>query len=183
MSLCYARLIKILTDNYAKNHTLSFLVSALFLSFASADVVSRTVRVSYQTNASHEDGATNAYRVFVDDIVWWPVDHTWFGADGTLTIDPVAGGCFCEIAGDRQAQHMTVAYVDPGRVLRLTGGLGPLQGLGLNGTMTLTFSDSELTLEYIVSGYPSVDLTQLAPVVDKVLSLQMSSFTEFTSQE
>jgi hypothetical protein len=169
-----------------KTTHLSFLVSALFLSpFASADVVSSD-STGFHIKQAHryEDGATNAYRVFVDDIdSWWPVDHTWFGADGTLTVDPVAGGCFCEIAGDKQAQHMTVAYVDPGRVLRLTGGLGPLQGLGLNGTMTLTFSDSELTLEYIVSGYPSVDLTQLAPVVDKVLSLQMSSFTEFTSQE
>lgn len=169
-----------------KTTHLCLLMSALCLSpFASAEVVSSD-STGFHIKQTHryDDSATNAYRVFVDDIdSWWPVDHTWFGADGTLTIDPVAGGCFCEIAGDRQAQHMTVAYVDPGRVLRLTGGLGPLQGLGLNGTMTLTFSDSELTLEYIVSGYPSVDLTQLAPVVDKVLSLQMTSFTQSTTQE
>lgn len=37
---------------------------------------------------------------------------------------PRVGGCFCEINGDQQAWHMAVSFVDPGKTLRLTGGLG-----------------------------------------------------------
>ena len=53
-----------------KTTLLSFLVSALFLSpFASADVVSSD-STGFHIKQTHryEDGATNAYRVFVDDI-------------------------------------------------------------------------------------------------------------------
>src|SRR5690606_27748588 len=66
---------------------------------------------------------------------WWPADHTWWGDSANLTIEPRAGGCFCERAGGRQAQHLEVVFVDPGRTLRMTGGLGPLQGMGLHGAL------------------------------------------------
>ena len=45
-----------------------------------------------------------AWRALVKDVdAWWPKDHSWFGKDGRFTIDARAGGCFCEIAGKRQA--------------------------------------------------------------------------------
>ena len=62
-------------------------------------------------------------------------DHTWWGRASRLSIDARAGGCFCEIAGKRQAQHMQVVFADPGKLLRMSGGLGPLQGMGLSGVL------------------------------------------------
>src|SRR5438128_1593259 len=91
----------------------------------------------------------------VDD--WWPKDHSWFGKDGKFSIDARAGGCFCEKAGDRSALHMTIGYVDPGHVLRMLGGLGPLAGLGLSGTMDWTLvpiaGGTKITLHYVAGGY------------------------------
>ena len=109
---------------------------------------------------------------------WWPKDHSWWGAESKLSIDARAGGCFCEIAGARQAQHMTVAFVDPGRTLRMIGGLGPLQGMGLGGALEFRLAPADgggtrITLWYRAGGYSPDDVGKLAPVVDKVQAQQL----------
>ncbi len=58
---------------------------------------------------------------------WWPKDHSWWGKESKFTIDARAGGCFCEITGDRQAQHLQVVFVNPPTLLRMTGALGPIR--------------------------------------------------------
>lgn len=78
----------------------------------------------------------SAWKALVEDVhYWWPADHTWWGVESELSIEPRAGGCFCERRGQQQALHMLVTFVDPGKLLRLTGGLGPLQGMGLHGVL------------------------------------------------
>lgn len=120
-----------------------------------------------------------AFRALVDDVDrWWPKDHTWWGQASTLSIDARAGGCFCERAGAQQALHMLVTFVDPGRTLRLTGGLGPLQGMGLHGALEFRFAaegegSTRITLWYRAGGYTPDDLPRLAPVVDRVQGLQL----------
>jgi uncharacterized protein YndB with AHSA1/START domain len=120
-----------------------------------------------------------AWRALVDDVgAWWPRDHTWWGAASELTIEPYAGGCFCERNGARQAQHLQVAFVDPGRLLRLTGGLGPLQGMGLHGVLEFRLAPganggTTITLFYRAGGYAPDDLAALAPAVDRVQALQL----------
>ena len=120
-----------------------------------------------------------AFKALVEDVNrWWPKDHSWWGAESTLSIDPTAGGCFCEIAGARQAQHMRVTFVDPGRMLRMTGGLGPLQGMGLHGALEFVLAPApvggtSITMTYRVGGYSSEDLSRLAPVVDRVQAQQL----------
>ncbi len=68
---------------------------------------------------------------------------------------------------------MTVTFVNPGVLLRLTGGLGPLGLMGVDGNMTWEFLDSgEGTLvrfSYAVGGYHPGGLAQLAGSVDAVL--------------
>ncbi|MGX5730215.1 SRPBCC family protein [Pseudoxanthomonas beigongshangi] len=114
---------------------------------------------------------------------WWPKDHTWWGEASRLSIEPRAGGCFCEIDGTRQAQHMTVVFAEPGKLLRLSGALGPLQGMGLSGTMEWRLSEenggTRITLWYRAGGYTPDDLRALAAVVDRVQGQQLTGLAEY----
>lgn len=131
-------------------------------------------------NKIHVENKQDAWQALVGEVDnWWPKDHTWWGKEGQLSIDPVAGGCFCEDAESRSAEHMRISYVDPNKTLRMTGGLGPLQGLGMYGALEWQFADSDkgatVTLTYRVNGYTEGGFEQLAPVVDKVQGIQLSS--------
>lgn len=126
--------------------------------------------------------AGTAWAALVREVdAWWPKDHSWWGAEGRLSIEPRAGGCFCEIAGDRQAQHLRVVFVDPGRSLRMSGGLGPLQGMGLDGILEFRLEPvdtgdgaaTRITLHYRVGGYSPDDIGLFAPVVDRVQAAQL----------
>lgn len=129
------------------------------------------------------DPAT-AWRGLVEDVGrWWPADHTWWGDPSKLSIQPRAGGCFCELDGERQALHMTVTFVDPGRLLRMIGGLGPLQGLGLHGALEWRLAAVEgggtrITLHYVAGGYSPGDLSKLAVTVDKVQAEQLAALAD-----
>lgn len=124
----------------------------------------------------------------VDEVdAWWPKDHTWFGEEGRLRIEPAAGGCFCEKRGAQQALHMQVSYVDPGVLLRMLGGLGPLQGMGLHGSLDWKFAKTEagteITLWYRVGGYTPDDLSQFAPIVDQVQGKQLNALAQHLGAE
>lgn len=128
--------------------------------------------------------AMTAWNALVDDVGrWWPKDHTWWGDASRLSIQPRAGGCFCEINGARQAWHMTVTFVDPGRTLRMTGGLGPLQAMGINGALEFRLVPADkgtrITLYYRAGGYTPDDLTQFVPVIDKVQGAQLRGLAEY----
>lgn len=129
--------------------------------------------------------AEQAWDALVDEVgQWWPADHTWWGDASKLSIRARAGGCFCERSGDREARHMTVAFVDPGRTLRLVGGLGPLQGLGLDGALEFRLAPIEgggtrITMWYRVGGYSPDDLSTFAPVVDGVMAGQLDGLAGF----
>ena len=122
--------------------------------------------------------AATAWEALVDDVDrWWPRDHTWWPGS-RLSIDARAGGCFCERAGRRQAAHLRVVFVDPGETLRLVGGLGPLQGMGIDGTLEFRLAPAEtsgtrITLWYRAGGYTPDDLSKFAPVVDRVQAQQL----------
>lgn len=125
-----------------------------------------------------------AYTALVNDVGrWWPADHTWWGDASKLVITDKAGGCFCEINGAQQAWHMTVTFIDPGKLLRMTGGLGPLQGMGLNGALEWRFVEenggTRITLWYRVGGYTPDDIGKFAPVVDKVQGQQLGGLATF----
>lgn len=118
---------------------------------------------------------------------WWPKDHSWFGKDGKFTIEPRAGGCFCEKAGARQALHMTIGFADPGKLLRMLGGLGPLAGLGLSGTLDWAFKPADgggttITLRYVAGGYTTTDLREFAKIVDAVQAQQLGGLGAYLSK-
>ncbi|MET1161618.1 MAG: SRPBCC domain-containing protein, partial [Pseudoxanthomonas sp.] len=124
-----------------------------------------------------------AWKGFLQVGKWWPADHSWWGDASRLSISDKAGGCFCEINGAQQAWHMTVTFVDPGKLMRMTGGLGPLQGMGLSGALEWRFAKenggTRITLWYRAGGYTPDDLGKFVPVVDKVQGLQLGGLAEY----
>lgn len=147
------------------------------------------------------------YSNFIQHVdMWWPKDHTWW--KGTLRIDEQAGGCFCETTDVASAVHMQVSLIEPNKKVVMTGGLGPLQEMGLTGALIWEFSTIEdsaatktgddrvmssktrVTLTYNASGNihfngkkASIDdATKLVNVVDKVQAQQLKSLTAFSDK-
>ncbi len=128
--------------------------------------------------------AATAWKALVKNVdEWWPKSHSWFGKEGRFRIEPRAGGCFCETSGKREALHMTVSFVDPERLLRMLGGLGPLQGMGLTGALEWRLEpaegDTRITLHYVAGGYTTEDLVKFAAIVDQVQAIQLGGLEHF----
>lgn len=109
---------------------------------------------------------------------WWNPQHSWSGSAANLSLEPRAGGCFCErLAEGGSAQHGQVIFAQPNRVLRIYGSLGPLQELGVAGALTWKIEPagqgSRVTLSYVFGGLPPALAAQLAPVVDGVVAEQL----------
>jgi len=155
---------------------------------ASAEVVSSSeagfvIRLSAEVAANADD----TWRTLVTPAQWWNKAHTFSGDAANLYIDSQATGCFCEKlppakdapAGRRggSVEHMRVIHVDPGKVLRMTGALGPLQSEALDGTMTITLKPvggkTRILWEYVVGGYMRFKPDEIAPAVNKVLAEQL----------
>lgn len=166
------------------------LLASLAAPWASAGVVDTTASgFTLENSREVPVDAGTAWKALAEDIDrWWPKDHTWWGNESALSIDPRAGGCFCERvrkAGDgREAQHLTVTFVEPGKLMRMIGGLGPLQGMGLHGVLEWRIvatgeSATRITLWYRAGGYAPDDLSKLAPVVDRVQAAQLGALADF----
>ena len=115
---------------------------------------------------------------------WWNPEHTFSKDAKNLSIAAVPGGCFCERFPDSGGvQHMTIVYAAPGKALRMTGAIGPLQGLGLAGSMTWDLAKSEagtkLVVTYGIGGYMAEGFEKIAPIVDAVLGEQVGRFKAF----
>lgn len=133
---------------------------------------------------------------FVSDIdAWWPKDHSWWGRNGKFSLNPEAGGCFCEHDKSNSAEHMRVSFVEPEKRMVMTGGLGPLQGLGMYGALTWEFADmgndltgvtltgvtlTGVTLTYRVHGIYEDDLAKLADLVATVQGIQLKGLIDYS---
>ena len=118
------------------------------------------------------------YRAFLDVSQWWDGNHSYSGDAANFYLRAEPGGCFCErLPGGGGVQHMAVVFVAPGQMVRMTGGLGPLQGMAVAGSMTWTWTPvgdtTRLTLTYTVGGYRPGGLQALAGPVDGVLGQQV----------
>ncbi|HET9159595.1 MAG TPA: SRPBCC family protein [Caulobacteraceae bacterium] len=108
---------------------------------------------------------------------WW--SHTFSGDPKNLSIEPKAGGCWCEALPKTKGSvaHMRVIYVDPGSLIRFEGGLGPMQQTGASGHLTWQVatkgSGTEVTWTYDVGGYMRGGLTPMAGAVDGVFAEMM----------
>lgn len=138
------------------------------------------------------------WAMLVQPELWWSAEHSWSGDAANFSLNPVAGGCFCErlvkpgSTADREeevkyrantVEHARVLYADSGKLLRLSGALGPLQSEAVTGTLSFTLTlgpanSSKITMDYVVGGYSRIPLKNVAPAVDKVLGEQMMRLKE-----
>ncbi len=119
-----------------------------------------------------------SYEAFVALDQWWDPAHSYSGDADNLTLELVPGGAFLETLPDGGfVKHLEVVYLKPGEEIRLLGGLGPLQPMGLHGALTVRFeavgSGSKTVMIYNVTGFSGEGLEPLAPVVDAVQAGQM----------
>ncbi len=125
------------------------------------------------------------YEALVGEIGgWWNPEHTFSGDARNLSLDDGPGGCLCEeLPGGGGVEHLRVVYVDPPRLLRLSGALGPLQGSALAGTLTWTLAAADggtrLELTYAVGGFMEGGFEGIAPAVQSVLAGQMGRLRRY----
>ena len=133
---------------------------------------------------------------------WWNKSHSWSGSTDGFYIDAQANGCFCELFQEKGAdgkvktvgsvEHMRVIFAQPGKVLRMQGGLGPLQSEAVTGTLTVAMEPSkdgqatQISFSYVVGGYMRYKVNEIAPAVDTVLGDQfrrlLKPFTPATEE-
>ena len=116
---------------------------------------------------------------------WWNKEHSWSGdaANFSMTVRP--GGCFCEkLPKAGFVEHARIVNAERGKLLRLTGALGPLQSEAVSATLTFSIQPGQngrnsIALEYVVGGYSRTSLAGLAPLVDNVLGDQHRRLVNF----
>ena len=154
-------------------------LASLFIGHAARADVSATSATGF-TSTFREDitaSADDVWKALVQLPRWWSSRHTYSGQASNLALEAQAGGCWCERWGDQSVQHGTVALVQPGRVLRVLGNLGPLQELPVQGVLTFAIATQDgktvLRMTYRVGGPPDVGLDKVAPLVDRVMGEQV----------
>lgn len=113
---------------------------------------------------------------------WWDPAHSYTQRSANFSLVAKPGGCFCERLPDGGfVEHLHVVFAWPGRQLRFTGGLGPLQAMTANGVLTFEFAPAgpaatRVTVTYVVSGYAPEGFEQIAGPVDEVLGQQVARY-------
>lgn len=170
-----------------------FFVAALALAAwaapARADVQSASAS-AFTLSAEADVAATpeQAYRALTQVNRWWNGAHTYSGDARRLSLDPRAGGCWCERWAGGSVEHMRVVLNmerEGVRTLRLAGGLGPLQQMGVNAVLTFTVapapSGAKITMTYRVAGEPGLALDQIAGPVNGVLMEQFGRLSRYSA--
>ena len=83
-----------------------------------------------------------------------------------------------------------MVFTDPGKLLRMTGGLGPLQGMGLHGVLEFRLEPvqgpdgderrdmTRIVLYYRAGGYTPDHIGAFAAVVDGVQATQLKGLVD-----
>ncbi|HEY6644756.1 SRPBCC family protein [Povalibacter sp.] len=129
---------------------------------------------------------TTVWAALSDIGKWWDPEHTYSGDSRNLSLDPVAGGCFCEkLSLYAGLEHARVVYAQPAKTLRLVGALGPLQEFGVSGALTWQLEaaggGSRITVTYNVGGFADRPLADWAPIVDEVVGNQVRRLARFVA--
>jgi uncharacterized protein YndB with AHSA1/START domain len=160
-----------------------FLACALMLAGAAAaqaEVVDKSpAGFTTKTSVTIAAPPAQVYAMLARVGEWWDPAHTYSGDAKRMTIEAKAGACFCEtLANGGSIQHGVVVYANPDETLRVSGALGPLQELGVSGSLTWSLqasgSGTTATVTYAVGGYAPGGLDTLAAIVDQVIGTQLT---------
>ncbi len=162
-------------------------MALLFVPDARAKVVSQGASgfmIAHEAEVAVDPKA--AYDAFVEVGRWWNDSHSFSGAAKNLSIEPKAGGCWCEaLPNGGSVRHMTVVHANPGAMLVFNGGLGPLQFMGVAGSMQVSFkakgSGTQVSVVYAVGGYDPDSFKEIAKAVDAVLAEQIKRYGAFAA--
>ncbi len=115
---------------------------------------------------------------------WWDPAHTFSNDAHNLSIEQKPMGCYCEkLPGRGAVRHMEVIYFERGKTLRMSGAIGPLQGLAVTGVLTVVLTPAEggtkLEATYTVGGYLAGGITSWAAPVDSVISEQFARLKRY----
>src|SRR5215467_1872361 len=139
-----------------------------------------TVKTTVKIHASPSE----VYKRLVAVGDWWSSAHTFSQDAHNLSIEEKPMGCFCEkLPNQGFVRHMEVIYLQPGKTLRMSGALGPMQVWGVSAVGNFILSPegdgTRLEFTYRVGGYTPGGLTQLAPVVDRVWAEQIGRLKNY----
>ncbi|MBS0396967.1 MAG: ATPase [Proteobacteria bacterium] len=134
-----------------------------------------------RAEALYPGDPASAWRRLLRPRDWWDPAHTYSKDARNLSLEATPGGCWCErLAGGGFVRHLEVVYLAPRATLRLSGGLGPLQGMGASGSLTFTLqaegTATRIRLDYVVAGFAPAGFADLARAVDGVLGAQLARY-------
>jgi uncharacterized protein YndB with AHSA1/START domain len=145
---------------------------------ATAEVALSDTGFTTTNSAEVAAAPADVWAALIEPARYWNADHSWSLDAANMSLEPQAGGCFCEALPDGgSAEHMRVIMVQPDQTLRLSGALGPLQAEGLAGTLTWQLEPvdggTRITQTYALGGHMQFDRETFAPVVDGVVREQL----------
>ena len=170
-----------------------FLAAIACLALATAPAHAKVVATSpmgfvVEHTVEVKGDAKAAYVAFTNVGAWWSSDHSFSGDAKNITIDTKPGGCWCEaLPNDGFVKHMDVVHAAPGGMLVFSGGLGPLQFMGVAGSMVVSFkpdaksSSTKVTVRYDVGGRDDKGFKDISKGVDGVLGEQLARYGRFAN--
>ncbi len=168
-----------------KRKVLAVIVVVLAQACAAAEIADSAANgFTYKLTLTLQAPPESVYQRLLSIANWWSSRHTFSGDAHNLSIDPKPMGCWCERLPNRGGvRHMQVVNVMPGKLLVMTGGLGPLQSMAATGAMTFVFTPAnggtKLDITYSVTGYLPAGVNTLSAPVDNVLTEQFTRFKNY----
>ena len=115
---------------------------------------------------------------------WWDGAHSYSGNAGNFQLTLAPGGTLQEQWAGGVVVHSRLLQARPGRQLRLSGGLGPLQSLPVEAVWDIGIAPegtgSRVQFTYRVAGDATARLDKLAPAVDQVMTAGLARLAEST---
>jgi uncharacterized protein YndB with AHSA1/START domain len=155
---------------------------------AAAEIVSQSADAF---SLSYERRIPASHEAVLDALVlpgaWWSDAHTYSGDAANITIDLRPGGCWCEALPGGGVKHAEAVLVWPERrMVRFDAPFGPLQGMGADAVLTMTWADAEdgadrlLKWTFVANG-PGVGA--MAGPVEGVMAEQFGRLADHLSAE
>jgi uncharacterized protein YndB with AHSA1/START domain len=169
-----------------KNRMLLALVAlALTPAFSAAEIADSAANgFTYKLVLNLQAPPETVYQRLLAVGNWWSSDHTFSGDAHNMSLDAKPMGCWCEkLPNGGGVRHMQVVMVMPGKMLVMTGGLGPLQTMAATGSMKIALAPAnggtQLQVTYSVTGYLPAGMNSLAAPADGVLTEQFTRLKNY----